>query len=235
MTKKVFVTYGSGAYVGGAQRLYEQAKNTNLFDDLYNFDGFWLKEQADFWDIHADFFLKNHRGHGYWLWKPYMISSIVKNLNDDDIVLYLDAGCEIQQKNTAVIQEELNKLKTECLICTGARQIEKMWNKMDLIEYMNMKNTEHVETEQHQSGLILFRVCPETRRLVKEWYETACNYHFIDDTPSVSANFECFREHRHDQSVLSLLIKKYDLASKCRIKGVNVCRNRSKISRFPGQ
>jgi hypothetical protein len=38
-----------------------------------------------------------------------------------------------------------------------------------------------------------------------------CNYHLIDDTPSKSPNFTEFIEHRHDQSILSLLTKLYDM------------------------
>ena len=33
------------------------------------------------------------------------------------------------------------------------------------------------------------------------------NYHYIDDSPSNSANSLGFIEHRHDQSILSLLLK----------------------------
>jgi len=50
-------------------------------------------------------------------------------------------------------------------------------------------------------------MCKDTRDLVNEWYNLSCDYHLIDDSSSVAQNFDCFKEHRHDQSILSLLTK----------------------------
>jgi hypothetical protein len=33
----------------------------------------------------------------------------------------------------------------------------------------------------------------------------ACNYHLIDDSPSVIPNYPSFHENRHDQTLISLL------------------------------
>jgi hypothetical protein len=44
---------------------------------------------------------------------------------------------------------------------------------------------------------------------VNEWYILGCNYHLIDDTNSITDNDSEFVDHRHDQSIFSLLIKKY--------------------------
>ena len=60
-----------------------------------------------------------------------------------------------------------------------------------------------------------------------------CNYHLIDDTPSLLENTVDFREHRHDQSIYSLLLKKYNIHSD---KNINNCieyiRNRTGISKL---
>ena len=42
--------------------------------------------------------------------------------------------------------------------------------------------------------------------LLDVFYE---NFHLADDTPSQSNNEVGFIEHRHDQSILSLLLKQY--------------------------
>ena len=46
---------------------------------------------------------------------------------------------------------------------------------------------------------------------MKLWYNISLNHHLIDDTPSKSPNFKEFIEHRHDQSIFSLLTKLYDM------------------------
>ncbi len=66
-----------------------------LFNKIYSFTEQDLINDSDFWNKHKDFILKNKRGYGYWVWKPYLISKILKEINDNDILLYLDAGCEL--------------------------------------------------------------------------------------------------------------------------------------------
>jgi hypothetical protein len=76
--------------------------------------------------------------------------------------------------------------------------------------------------------LIYFLVCNETRVLVNEWYEISSDYHNIDDSESIIPNFECFLEHRHDQSIFSLLTKKYNIFSKKTLyEAVYYIRNRT--------
>ena len=35
------------------------------------------------------------RGGGYWIWKPYIISKMLEQINENDILVYIDAGCHI--------------------------------------------------------------------------------------------------------------------------------------------
>ena len=57
-------------------------------------------------------------------------------------------------------------------------------------------------------GIIFIRKCAESLELIRKWrglfYE---NFSLVDDSPSKSPNFKGFIEHRHDQSVWSLLVK----------------------------
>ena len=63
---------------------------------------------------------------------------------------------------------------------------------------------------QYQSGVIFIRKEPKTVALVKAWLDMYYeNFYLVDDTPSQSPNEERFVEHRHDQSVFSLLLKSH--------------------------
>jgi hypothetical protein len=88
-----------------------------------------------------------------------------------------------------------------------------------------MNKNEYLDTDQRQGGANLFLVCKETRLLVNEWYEISSYYHNIDDSASVMRNFNCFIEHRHDQSIFSLLTKKYNMYSNTNLKGMYYIRN----------
>jgi hypothetical protein len=48
------------------------------------------------------------------------------------------------------------------------------------------------------------------------------DYHNVDDTPSIIPNCPNFHQHRHDQSLFSLLVKKNNLDSK------NIINNNNK-------
>ena len=55
----------------------------------------------------------------------------------------------------------------------------------------------------------------------------------IDDSPSINENYKNFKEHRHDQAILSLLLKKYNITSnKTLTDFVHIFRNKTGKSRL---
>ena len=71
----------------------------------------------------------------------------------------------------------------------------------------------YLNTRQRQAGSIMILNNKKTRELIDNWYTLSSQYHFIDDTPSIIKNICGFKEHRHDQSIYSLLTKKYNIYS----------------------
>jgi hypothetical protein len=216
------ITFGSHAnYIDAGNRLIHQASTLNIFTETILYTPDYLKT-TDFWNEHKDFTTK--RGYGYWLWKPYIIKKTMETMMDGDILLYLDCGCELNINKKNELLNSVNIVKEDKIMATPTRcENDREWNKMDLIEKMNMNHS--LDTRQRQAGAILFLVCNETRTLVNEWYELGCDYHNIDDTPSIKSNFPNFVEHRHDQSIFSLLTKKYNLYSNTNLKGMYYIRN----------
>ena len=229
-----FITFGGGNshYLEAVSRLCNQATKINLFNKITFFTDTFLQNDTEFWERHSNFVIKNKKGYGYWLWKPYLIKKTIETLNDGDILLYLDSGCEINSNKRNEMINYFGMVKTNYII-TSFTFTEKNWNKMDLILHLNANSSEFIETPQRQAGAQLLYVCDKTRRLVNEWYETACNYHLIDDSPSIAKNCDGFREHRHDQSIFSLLTKKYNIKNTLNIESiVEVIRNRSGHAKY---
>jgi hypothetical protein len=247
---KLLITFGShDNYIDAGKRIIKQAKSTDIFTKLilYTLDD--LKNDNNFWSKHHKFITENKRGCGYWIWKPYLIKKNMENMNNGDILLYIDCGCEIDKKEKDYLLQCINKVKTDKIIGTIARtnifgnkifgtkikiEIEKHWNKRDLIEKLNMNNANYLNSPQREGTTILFLVCDETRALINEWYELCCDYHNIDDTPSIIPNYPNFKEHRHDQSIFSLLTKKYNLFSSISLnkKCIKTVRNRTGQSKM---
>jgi hypothetical protein len=153
-------------------------------------------------------------------------------MQDNDILLYLDSGCEIDIREKDYLINCLEVVKKDCIIGSTTKYLEKQYNKMDLILKLNM--SKYLDTYQRQAGVLLILVCNKTRNLVDEWYNLCCNYHFIDDTISINKNLFSFKEHRHDQSIFSLLTKKHNLFSKINLnnKCIKVIRNKTGITQI---
>ena len=155
------------------------------------------------------------RGFGYWIWKPYIILDALKRTKEKDILLYLDMGCHLNEKGEYRFREyceEVNYNSSGFLVTdVGSNHLERMWTKGDLFDFFHLRDRKEItETSQYQAGIIFIRKRCETVDLINEWL-WVCTEHFrlVDDTPSWSSNLLGFRENRHDQSVLSLLLKQY--------------------------
>ena len=168
-----------------------------------------LINYTDFWNKHKDFIQNNHRGDGYWIWKPFLIKETIKNIKDGDILIYTDAGCEWNINGFKRFQEYINILNNSenNILSFHLEHLEKTWTKMDLINELNAYDK--LNTLQLVGGIFFIKKCEKTVAFLEEWYNVMCNYHFIDDTPSILPNDPSFIEHRHDQSCFSLLCKKY--------------------------
>ena len=236
--KTVFINFATGSedYMAAGNRLLNQAKQSNLFDKLQLFTVKDLHNDKTFWSKHSKFIENNKKGYGYWLWKPYIILKTMNTMKDGDVLLYADSGCEINYKNSKemnLLKNYFNIVKKDKIIYSDTRKKEYIWSKMDLIKKLNMDNNKYTLSNQREATTILFFNCNKTRAFVNEWYKICCNYHLIDDTPSISKNLEGFIENRHDQSVFSLLTKKYNFNSKLSLyKVIYTIRNRTGITKI---
>ena len=218
---KHFITFGAGdvKYINAGQRLVGQANETGFFDgvELYGIEH--LKKEEEFVKTHKQFIINNKRGFGFWIWKSYIIKKKMEKMKDGDILFYLDSGCEINVKKKNLLEKCFDQVKKDKIIgstCGSEKNghLDKNWTKMDLIIKLDVNQPKYIDTVQRQGGTNMFYICDQTRKLVNEWYNISCIYHFIDDTKSDNDNYPTFREHRHDQSIFSLLTKKYELFSK---------------------
>jgi hypothetical protein len=234
--QKIFITFGAGSedYNAACDRLVSQANSCQIFDKVIGFKMEDLKQDLVFWNQHSEFIQNNPRGIGYWLWKPYLILKTLYNMNNGDVLIYADSGCEIDvRKRNNILYMIENICQTEHIISSFC-DTEKKWVKKDIVEYLNMDENMYLDTPQRQASSICIKKTNLTYSLVHEWYNACCNYHLIDDSPSISQNYNCFVENRHDQSIFSLLTKKYNLGNNVSLDGfaINIARNRTGKSRL---
>lgn len=235
-----FLTFGAGQkFIEAKERLVIQAQKTGIFQKIESYIDNDLKQIEEFWSKHGDFVLKNTRMYGYGIWKPFLVLKELEKMNTGDRLFYADSGCEFDFdcENPKEAYEELVSHMDKHKIIGTLCNWDKHMNKMDLVLYLEMQNHPGFMTEQIQATTFLIEKTDETYALIKEWYETCENYHMINDEPSFSKNRSDYDEHRHDQSIFSLLLKKrgfYDNVPKEITLENVIClsRNRSGIH-FP--
>lgn len=211
MLKTYFLTFGgpSENYHCAVKRILNQASYFNLFDEMIGLTDYDLKNDCHFWDQHSIFIENNKRGYGYWIWKSYIIKKQLEKMNENEILVYVDAGCVMNSHGKKRLLEYFDMVNNSEYGLLGFQMnhlLEKEWTKIDAAMYID--GLEYMNSGQLNTCSI-FRKCPHSIDLVNKWYENCCNYHNINDHPSQNQNNTIFKEHRHDQSIWSILRKKY--------------------------
>ena len=206
---KIFASFGNDKYYNCLNRIHKQAESFNFFDNIICYTDKDLKNDEYFWNKHGEFIEKNPRGYGYWIWKSYIIIKILKTMNENDILVYADSGCTLNQKGIDRLNEYIDIVnKSEFGILTfKLTHLVKTWTKMDLIKHFDAEK--YLDTQQLVAGIFVLRKCDHVVNIFDIYFNTSCNYQFLNDNPSNLKNDETFIEHRHDQSIFSLIIKKY--------------------------
>lgn len=206
------ITYGDSIYEETKQRLYNQASNLGWFDTITSYSPEDLDEEfkKKFKDI-----LSHPRGGGYWIWKPYIINKHLEMIKDDDILIYLDAGCYINPKGFERFKEYIELLKNNeeaCISFQMNHHIEKKWTTKEIFENFNINSDSKdiIESGQIIATVKMFRKCANSINIVSAWLNALhANPLLFTDHYNKNKQCEIFIDNRHDQSICSVLCKLY--------------------------
>lgn len=209
MGRVVFITFGDKKFEAGLNRILLEAKQSRFFDDYI---GYTPKDfEPQYWSKYHSFYEQNPRGYGYWIWKSYFIRRTLGNLKNEDILVYLDAGCEINKFGFLKFRKYLKLVKTcsSGLVVFHNGYIERQWTKGDIIDFFHVRDIKGIlDSEQIMGGVLILRNCKQSRCIIQKWYDVIHNFPpLVTDSPSKVLNYPDFIENRHDQSVFSILCK----------------------------
>ena len=209
-----FLSFADSRMAAALTRIEEQAKEMKIFDDIRVYNEFNLDES--FRQRWKELMKPGVRGFGYWCWKPYLMSKILKSLPDGSTLLYCDAGCHLNSKGRDRLlyyYRELDKdslgIKAFPAFCSTISTVESRWTKGDVFDYFNCRNNKSItHSLQLASGHIFCRKSPVVQKFLEDWYQAwEDDFSLIDDSPSKTPNLSGFIENRHDQSIFSILYK----------------------------
>jgi hypothetical protein len=211
--KYSFITFSNEKYEKKQQELinyvkFMHNKGSSLFANIIGYNANWLKK-TDFYKSNK-LILDMERGAGFWLWKPFIILETLKNINDGDIVFYIDCGDTFYKDLISYTSPILEK--ENCLLLGGS-YIQKDWTKADCFYYMNCTGDEYKNTLQLEAGVQLWKKTSSSIKILEEQIKWCSDYRILTDSQNESgmANDPGFKDHRHDQSVLTNLMVKYSL------------------------
>lgn len=206
MTKRVFITFGTQEYNNSLHRIVKQAKDMEYFTDIRGFTDADLKADPDFWQQHGKFIESNRRGYGYWLWKPYLIKKVLSALNADDILVYADSGCElnIRGRSRLLEYEQMVRESNYGMISFQLDLKERQYTKNLVIESLQGDR----DALQCVGGIQVMRKTDHSVNIVNMWYAISSDHKYINNERSHTED-PAFVDHRHDQSIYSVLVNKY--------------------------
>jgi hypothetical protein len=202
------VTFANKAFRYNQLDNTRSAKKTKSFHRIFSFSP--KDFEIDFYKQNAAI-LSQARGCGYWLWKPYFILKVLNRTFDDDIVFYCDSGSLFIDNVEALCR--LPEKFGQDIIPFGLARIEKVYSKRDAFILMNCDEPRFSDTPHRQASFIVLRNTAFSKNFVQEWLNYAQDPRILTDADNVEgkSNYPEFIEHRHDQSIYSLLTKKYNL------------------------
>ena len=202
--KKYYLTYSDDKFIKQKLFAIRAAKYIGGFDEVIsrspaNIDPNFFQENIAI--------LKQKRGAGYWLWKPYFIYQVLSCMDFGDYLFYSDSGAYFL-KNVGVLISELEKTNQD-IMGFELPLIEEQWTKKELLINLDCLDDRFTKTNQMLASFMLIKNSIDSLRFFKRYLELSCDIDNITDSYQKGVSQDNhFIEHRHDQSIFSLLYKK---------------------------
>jgi len=204
---KTFITYSDEGFLKQRNFAIFMAKLIGNFDNVIAY-----KPE----DIDKEFYennktiLSQKKGGGFWLWKPYFIYKTLEKLGDEDYLFYADAG-SFFLKNVDILIAELEQSNQD-IMAFELPLIESQWTKKELFISMECKENIFSQSNQLMASFFLIKKSASSMNFFQQYLNYSCNENNITDTFDSNIK-QCsdFIDHRQDQSIVSLLYKKYNL------------------------
>jgi len=195
MSKIKVVSFAKGNFTNSQRKLNEVLKSYNInFISCGECD---LSMQ--FLEEHKNLF-KHRRGFGYWIWKPYIILEELKKLKDDEILVYLDSTDLPSRYFFDLVTKHLESSDI-FLVNRGYRHSE--WTKRDCFVLMGCDSQFYHDSVQLEAGVIGLK--KGATPIIEKWYNLCKDERLLTDIPNSCglSNLPGFKDHRHDQSILT--------------------------------
>jgi hypothetical protein len=200
------LTFTDEKYIKTRNRYVAEMESKELFSKIFSYGPEDLDQK--FFNRHCEFILRNPRGYGFWIWKPHIIQKVLNEIDDGDILVYGDAGNEMKGTRTECLNKFnlVTQVKHDSKIIAARTHRMFPYMKTDLYFKVRWYGIIYALNKMIEANRIVLQKNYKTLQFIKEWSDLCENdYTNIDNSQPWLPNYWKFIEHRHDQSVFSLL------------------------------
>lgn len=213
--KKIATTFSGGSYSLKMSQIRLEDQLKKYFDGVAAFDE---NHPSIIQLMHSypDVF-KYRRGYGYWAWKPFVIKQTLDAVNEGDFVFYMDSGNDIISDPEPLYDLCSNNngfmlFENRSGNPNGEIWNNREWTKKDCFTLMDCDTPDFVNGPQIDGAYQLYQKNKDTVKFVNEYLQYCLDPRIVTDEPNTTGdNYSTFVDHRHDQSVASLLCLKYNI------------------------
>lgn len=148
---------------------------------------------------------------GYFLWKPFLLAYTFKFYPEKN-VLYCDSN--LRFNNFKSFEEDFKQQITRqgMYLVKHQHYINKDWTKRDAFILMNADVERYWNSNQYWTPLLGFSRHKTSQAVLEDYLDYCTNPKIVTEmTNELGENLPGFREHRWEQSVLSILVERYRL------------------------
>ena len=235
MSKKYFINFnGSVNQQDDLQTIRQNVLNASAMENA-NIDEViaWTRDDiidTSFYHNNRDL-LNEERGAGFWSWKPYIILQTLDSIGKDDWVIYSDIGKPFRRGDTTRAGSHSFANIMDTAVDDGISWASnhnglfpgiwiphygsaKMWTKRDCFVGMGCDDEQFHNSGHIQAGYSIWSNSKQSRAFLSEWLKYCLVNALISDQKNIygKPNFPEFRDHRHDQSILTNLVIKNNIS-----------------------
>jgi len=158
------------------------------------------------------------RGRGYWFWKPALVKYLVRRgqIRENDIVIWLDPDNlrlfgvpDLDWETRLGYFNTRNSMDGIDILVQAQPWCEFKYTKADIFDFFNTtwRDPHYGLTTQAHAQFWVSAMNKRTLKFMQTWEDLNSKFHLISDEKSVLGENDFFQGNRHDQSLLSMLMK----------------------------
>ena len=218
--RHIFITYGDDRYYFSRLRLSKQARKSGLFDRVKVYTPDDLPKEITGTDNFSQL-----RGGGSWIWKPYIINHALSQCDYGDVVWYADSGCSINPESEEWQQFFAALADHNSLYFAyrsdydyhwerfGVNSVNlRHWTKPVAQKFLNSYYGSNSYLEKPSLWWMLAVKKTVDNKIIGEWLKLTLAHPEIINDPfgaELDSLPDDFNQHRHDQPLLSCIVRKY--------------------------